>query len=107
MRNSTLYALGVLLIELCLGKALEDLKQADEKTADGSIDRMLDLVAIDRLVEDTYQEGGKRFGDAVRRCIRCDFDRRSSSLEDDDFRQAVYQGVVTLLQDDLKTFQGR
>ena len=104
IRNPVLFALGVLLIELCLGKPLEELKRPDERTRDGSVDAALDWVAADRLVEDVYLEGGSRYGDAVRHCIRCDFDRRETSLEDEDFQQAVYEGVVSLLEDDLKQF---
>ncbi|KAF7506263.1 hypothetical protein GJ744_012071 [Endocarpon pusillum] len=104
IRNPVLFALGVLLIELCLGKPLEELKRPDERTCDGSVDAVLDWVAADRLVEDVYLEGGSRCGDAVRHCVRCDFDRRGTSLEDEDFQQAVYEGVVSLLEDDLKQF---
>jgi hypothetical protein len=43
-------------------------------------------------------EAGARYSDAVRRCIRCDFDQRASSLEDSRFVEAVYRGVVAQLQ---------
>ena len=36
----------------------------------------------DRLVEELYSEAGAKYSDAVRRCIRCDFDRRATSLDD-------------------------
>ncbi|KAK2761692.1 hypothetical protein FQN54_001520 [Arachnomyces sp. PD_36] len=104
IRNPTLFALGVLLIELCLGKPIEELKRPDEKVSGGISNPALDWVAADRLVEDVYDEGGSRYGDAVRRCIRCDFDQRGTSLEDEGFQRAVYEGVVLLLEDDLKQF---
>ncbi|KAL9116231.1 MAG: hypothetical protein Q9227_000602 [Pyrenula ochraceoflavens] len=108
IRNPLLFALGVLLIELCLGRPLEELKLPEEKASsdDGSSlwPTTLDWIAADRLVEDVYQKWGSRYGDAVRRCIRCDFDRRGASLEDEDFQSAVYDGVVSLLEDDLKQF---
>jgi hypothetical protein len=87
IRNPTLFALGVLLIELCLGKPLEELKLPTELNADGSTSPLFDWTTADRLVEDVYLEGGSRYGDAVRHCVRCDFDRRGASLEDEDFRQ--------------------
>ncbi|MDE2312744.1 MAG: alpha/beta hydrolase, partial [Elusimicrobia bacterium] len=43
-----------------------------------------------------------RYGDAVRHCIRCDFDLQETSLEDERFQEAVYDGVVGLLEDDLR-----
>ena len=104
IRNPMLFALGVLLIELCLGKPMEELKRTDEKISGDSSNPTLDWVAADRLVEDVYDEGGSRYGDAVRRCIRCDFDQRGTSLEDEGFQHAVYEGVVLLLEDDLKQF---
>lgn len=106
IRNPMIFYLGVLLIELCLGKPLEALKRTDERAANGSDDPLLDWVAANRLIEDTYLEGGNRYGDAVRRCIRCDFDQREASLENDEFQRAVYQGVVALLEDDLRQFHG-
>jgi hypothetical protein len=53
-----------------------------------------DFSTANRLIQSVYSEGGNRYGDAVRRCIRCDFDQREETFESDDFRQAVYQRVV-------------
>jgi hypothetical protein len=104
IRNQTLFALGILLIELCLGKPFEELRLPSELNDDGTPHPTSDWITADRLVEDVYLEGGSRYGDAVRRCIRCDFDRRETNLEDENFQQAVYEGVVALLEDDLKEF---
>ncbi|KAL9618858.1 MAG: hypothetical protein Q9160_006448 [Pyrenula sp. 1 TL-2023] len=106
IRNPVLFALGVLLIELCFGRPFEDLKFPDEKASpkDIDIDLSLDWVAADRLIDEVYLKAGDRYGDAVRHCIRCDFDRRGTSLEDEDFQRAVYDGVVSLLETDLKQF---
>ena len=53
----------------------------------------------DRLVDKLYSDIGHYYGDAVRRCIRCDFDRKSNCLDDVAFQKAVYQGVVSMLQE--------
>ncbi|KAL1635637.1 hypothetical protein SLS56_001690 [Neofusicoccum ribis] len=103
IRNRPLFLLGILLIELCLGKPFEELRQ--EISGSGSSDPLSDFVIADQLVEDCYDEGGGRYGDAVRRCIRCDFDRRSMNLEEEESRRAVYNGVVALLEDDWKDFR--
>jgi hypothetical protein len=104
IRNRTLYALGISLIELWYGKPLSELyKPEDGPQASG--DPRIDLITgwntADRLVDELYSEAGEKYSDAVRRCIRCDFDRRSSSLEDAAFQNDVYQGVVAQLKENF------
>jgi len=65
-----------------------------------------DLLAAARLLDDVYDRAGRRYGDAVRRCILCEFDQRSNSLSDAQFRKAVYEGVVAVLDEDVKQFLG-
>ncbi|KAJ4369654.1 hypothetical protein N0V83_005416 [Neocucurbitaria cava] len=105
IRNQTLYALGVALIELWYGKTLSELhNDADgpHNTGDTQMDLMTEYNTADRLVDDLYSEAGGKYSDAVRRCIRCDFDRRASSLEDTQFQTAVYQGVVAQLKENYE-----
>jgi hypothetical protein len=105
IRNQTLYALGVALIELWYGKSLAELrKEGDGPSGVGGeqLDFMTEWNVADRLVDDLYSEAGGKYSDAVRRCIRCDFDRRASSLEDAQFQRAVYQGVVTQLKENYE-----
>ena len=105
-RNKTLFALGVFLIELCFGKAFESLRSPqDPLDANGHANILTDLSAADRLTKHIYGEVGDRYGDVVRRCIHCDFNRRSVNLEDDDFRQAVYEGVIVPLQANAREFR--
>jgi hypothetical protein len=96
IRNQTLYALGISLIELWYGKPLSILYQAEDQA---ETDQMTEWNTADRLVEELYNEAGGKYSDAVRRCIRCDFDRRASSLQDAAFQRAVYQGVVAQLKE--------
>jgi hypothetical protein len=96
IRNQALYALGISLIELWYGKPLSALQKTEDQA---ETDAMTEWNAADRLVEELYNEAGSRYSDAVRRCIRCDFDRRASSLVDTAFQQAVYQGVVVQLKE--------
>jgi hypothetical protein len=96
IRNRTLYALGISLIELWYGKPLSALSR-DEDQAE--TDALTEWNTADRLVEELYNEAGERYSDAVRRCIRCDFDRRASSLVDEAFQRAVFQGVVIKLKE--------
>ncbi|KAF2875880.1 hypothetical protein BDV95DRAFT_603280 [Massariosphaeria phaeospora] len=96
IRNQTLYALGISLIELWYSKPLSALAKSEDQA---ETDAMTEWNTADRLVEELYNEAGGRYSDAVRRCIRCDFDRRASSLMDTAFQRAVYQGVVVQLKE--------
>lgn len=104
IRNQTLYALGISLIELWYGRPLHELQTIEDGppiTGYPQTDLMTQWNTCDRLVEALYSEAGAKYTDAVRRCIRCDFDRRASSLEDAAFQKAVYHGVVSELKENL------
>jgi hypothetical protein len=106
IRNKSVFDLGVLLIELCFNKSLEQMQTADDLDDDGKVNSYTTLSTANRLIPEVYAEAGVRYGDAVRRCIRCDFDQREETFESDEFRQAVYQRVVAPLEDDLRDFCG-
>ena len=104
-RNVTLFALSIVLIELCLGQSLESLRSPEDPLdSEGRADVLTDWSTAKRMEDAVYREAGTRYGDAVRRCLYCEFDRRHTNLEDDTFRQAVYDGVVAPLEDDVKDF---
>ncbi|KAL6702871.1 hypothetical protein ACN47E_000833 [Coniothyrium glycines] len=105
IRNQSLYALGVALIELWHGTTLLELHQEVDgpcNTGLPQIDLMTEWNTADRLVDQLYNDAGAKYGDAVRRCIRCDFDRRASSLGDVQFQKDVYQGVVAQLKENYE-----
>ena len=105
IRNQPLYALGVALIELWYGKTLTELHKDEDgaqTTGIPQIDLITEWNTADRLVDELYDEAGGKYGDAVRRCIRCDFDRRASSLDDVNFQKDVYQGVVAQLKENYE-----
>jgi hypothetical protein len=105
IRNQPLYALGVALIELWYGKPISELHKDEDgpqSTGIPQVDLMTEWNSADRLVEELYSEAGGKYGDAVRRCIRCDFDRRASSLGDVHFQRDVYQGVVAQLKENYE-----
>lgn len=106
VRNEAVFALGVLLIELCLGSPIEDLRQSSIEPLHGNQGFVMDFRSLDRLIDDVKEEAGLRYSDAVRRCIYCDFDQRKASLEDDNFHRAFYNGVVSTLEEDLSDVFG-
>jgi predicted kinase len=106
IRNQTLFTLGVLLIELLYGMSIEELQIARDLECQGTPGVV--WCTAERLIdEEIALEAGKLYCDAVRRCIRCDFNRQSSSLDDQDFQQAVYSEVVTPLEKTLQRFNGQ
>lgn len=103
-RNRTLFILGVMLIELYLGRSFENLK-ADptvligtrlQNTPAGFGD--LDLVSI--LADKVHMEAGEQYGNAVRRCLRCPFDGRDDeqNFTEPLFRKNFFFGVVAAVQ---------
>ena len=103
--NATIFALGVVLTEIILGIALEEMRVPEDSI--GLTDEhntLIDHSTAIRLIGTVYSEAGIRYGDAVRQCLRCDFDQRATDLNDDSFRQAVYGGVVAPFEDDFKDF---
>jgi hypothetical protein len=106
IRNQTLFTLGVLLIELLYGTSIEGLQTPHDLDCEGTPGAV--WCTAERLVdEEIALEAGQLYADAVRRCIRCDFNRKSSSLDDQDFQQAVFDGVVAPLEKTLQHFNGQ
>jgi hypothetical protein len=106
IRNEWVYALGVFLIELCLGKSISQLKEPDDEIPGGMLPFLTEFRTASRLIEVVEDQAGLRYGAAVRRCIRCDFDERVYSLDDEGFCKAVYKGVVACLEDDIRQIDG-
>jgi hypothetical protein len=106
IRNEWVYALGVFLIELCLGESISQLREPGDEIPGGMMPFLTEFRTATRLIEVVEDRAGIRYGAAVRRCIRCDFDQRVYDLDDDGFCQAFYKGVVTCLEDDVKQIDG-
>jgi hypothetical protein len=104
IRNETLFALGVVLIELSLDESFDALIAPEDLSPDGSKHAASDFLTVTRVLPQVYDRSGGRYGDVVRRCIHCDFDQRQSSLEDEAFRTAVYDNVVAVLEEDKRQF---
>jgi hypothetical protein len=102
IHNPTVFALGILLIEICLGKSFEDLRMPEDLGDDGVANPLTEYVTAVRLLnsEQLLERGGPGYEKAVRLCIKGTCESRSSDLNDDEYRQAVYDGVVTLIEAD-------
>ncbi|KAF5724202.1 hypothetical protein FMUND_1104 [Fusarium mundagurra] len=92
--NPTLLALGMLLLEIILGSSLKQLRLPDEKGPDGD-GLIQDLTIANRMLEQRVALINPAYKAVVERCIGC---TDSKELDEDDFRQTVYNGVVMELE---------
>ena len=99
-------ALGIMLLELCFGEAIED--QPFRKKylgADGQPNDMTDFCTAKQWWQDhALGEGGPEFHTAIRRCLFCAFAPKSTSLEDDELCAALYSEVIEPLETTLRQF---
>ncbi|KAJ4250661.1 hypothetical protein NW762_011920 [Fusarium torreyae] len=100
-RNKTLFYLGVLLIELALGRPLEQLRSDRDRSGIGS-QFFTDYRTTKRLVDQVNSRIGPNYGSAISRCIDGEFHGRKVGLEDEDLSHDVYAGVVALLEKDVQ-----
>ena len=107
VRNVTLFALGVVLIELCLETPFDKLSAPEDLNSDGTKNAASDFLTATRLLDAVYDKAGGKYGDAVRRCILCEFDHRKPNLHDDSFCKTVYDNVVVVLEEDVRQFFSR
>ncbi|KAK7403826.1 hypothetical protein QQX98_010397 [Neonectria punicea] len=101
VQNKILFALGVLLMELCLDTTLGNLRQ---ESRDGSLARSVgleptdvdDFELADRQSDRVYLDAGQSYGYAVQRCLRCEFPGRdrTKSFDFEQFRRHFFNGVV-------------
>ncbi|KAF4470747.1 hypothetical protein FALBO_2348 [Fusarium albosuccineum] len=101
-RNQTLFYLGVLLIELGLGKPFELLQTKQEKSKTYS--RFLkDYLAARRLLHQVNNIVSPKYASAVERCLNDrNFHAAEVGLEDEKLSHDVHSGVVALLERELE-----
>ena len=119
IHNRALFKLGILLLELCLGKTFEKIHQeaqannlsglSPEKDADDVVsfavpprseyDIAIEVID-DKIIDDVYLREGDLYGDAIRRCLRCEFPGRDvmKDFNCKPFRKHFLDGVVAPMQ---------
>ncbi|EEU48326.1 uncharacterized protein NECHADRAFT_90584 [Fusarium vanettenii 77-13-4] len=94
--NPTLFALGILLLEIILGSSLDQLWKADDKGPDDENPSLIrDLIIANRMLEQRVALINPAYKAVVERCIGC---TESKGLDEEEFRQTVYNGVVMELE---------
>lgn len=106
IRNTTLYVLGVILVELCFGQPIQKLQIVEDLRCEGTPG--VTWCTANRLIETKEIENfaGWRYAEAVRHCIWCDFGVVDVDLDSDKFLQMVYEGVFEKLEESLQHIEG-
>ncbi|KAL8712207.1 MAG: hypothetical protein Q9225_006986, partial [Loekoesia sp. 1 TL-2023] len=106
--NKSLFALGIVLIELALNRSIEDLWAEASHPSTTVSGRGLSTAetysVATELIDAVYNEQGMQYGYVVQRCLKGEFGVQESmkQLNHDAFRALVYEGVLAPLEDDLK-----
>lgn len=100
IRNQTLFALGILLMELCLNRSLPYLRSQLQGNSPPPGSAQPVVEDIDDCLEEVYDEAGDEYGYAVQRCLRCEFPGpdRQKNFKHPDFRTHFFRGVVAPVQ---------
>lgn len=101
IRNDTLLALGLVLVELCFGRTLTEMRKPEDLESKETLTK---LRTATRLYPCVYTEMGPLYGDVVRRCLFQTFDVRELSLDSEEVQQKVLDDVVAPLVEDLTSF---
>lgn len=107
--TKSIQALGIMLLELCFGEAIEDQPiRLKYLGPDGQPNDMTDFCTAQHwLQHDALGEAGPEYAEAIRRCLFCAFGPKSTDLEDDELRAAIYSEVVEPLEAAVRQFDLR
>ena len=101
--SEVLFVLGITLTELCFGQNIYDMRVEEDID---TIEVLTNFNTASRLIDYVYSESGSRYGDVVRRCLKCPPDVRDASLDNEEFQEAVFESIVTPLRQDFEDFNG-
>lgn len=100
IKNPTIFALGVALLKLSHARPLGSFTTSEDLDPQGNRSFWTDYLIADRLVDGLQTYELPNLANATRRCIHCNIESTVYSLNDSDFRERFYQGVVVHLQQD-------
>ena len=104
--TKSIQALGIMLLELCFGETIEDQPIRSKYLGpDGQPNDMTDFCTAQHWWQhDALGEGGPEYAEVIRRCLFCAFGPKSTNLEDDELRAAIYSEVVEPLEGAVRQF---
>ena len=101
--SEVLFVLGITLTELCFGQTIYDMRLEEDIDVN---EVMTNFNTASRLIDYVYSESGSRYGDVVRRCLKCPPDVRDATFDNEEFQEAVFESIVTPLRQDFEDFNG-
>lgn len=104
IRSPLTFSLGIVLLETALGRSIDSLRADTRPTffRKAEISLLDDYEAAVQYLDQVERESGPYYAQAVRNCIKCNFMSEKLDLEDDEFRNEVYDKVVALLERNAK-----
>lgn len=99
--------LGILLLELCFGQALEEQPLWKHRLGSNrQPNRFTDREAAQEWQQSVLGESGEWYSTAVQRCLTCAFGTTSIDLADPELSQAIHDNVVEPLRATLLSHDG-
>lgn len=103
--KTALSNLGIMLLELCFGKPIEDHPLRPQYFGPNNKPNAFTDISTAKLWhEEVLGELGDEISETIRRCLDCAFAPKPN-LGDAEFQEAVFNGVVLPLQDFLKIWE--
>lgn len=101
VRNETVFALGLVLIELSLGREVlsKAHMQASDLSSDGQPTLMTEFSIATRLIKDVGKFEGERYQSVAHKCIWGAFRAIESDLTDRNFAKEFFEHVVMPLRE--------
>ena len=102
--NSSILALGILLLEIEICATIESQRRPDDLSEDGAVNVNTDLTTALHLYEETVDNLFVDYRNAIGACLDCNFiedPEQSTSLEDESFHQAVCEHIVAPIENEL------
>ncbi len=101
--NQSILALGILLLEIQLGKPIESQRSPEDLINGQEVNVNTDLTTALRLLEDSIDDIYEGYRTAIQACLNCNFVTADQvpDLDDADFRQAVHDNIVVPLEQEL------
>ena len=101
--NPSVLALGVLLLEIELWRKIEDSRDDRDLSPDGVADINTDLFTAKRLFDQRSDDMTMNYQRVIDACLKCRFVEpgQAATLDDEQFRHAVYCNIVEPLEDEL------
>lgn len=98
-QNETVFAFGVLLIELSFGQRLNAYKTAEDVDGQGNDTIFTEYSIATRLVQELAIREPSNYADAAKRCIFVNSETTNADIESPKFQEQFHRGVIMPLQE--------